>query len=53
MVILLLRNCGSLKKGTRHYVAYVVPHGGYTDDAKQYVLNDGTHIRSGLAEEVA
>ena len=53
MVILLLENCGTLKRGTRHRVAYVVPHGGHTDDAKQYVLADGTHIRSGIAEEVA
>lgn len=47
--IKLTRNVGGHPSGSIHEVITVVPHGGHSDSAQQYVLRDGTHILSDYA----
>lgn len=50
MTIRLLRQHGMHAAGTTHEVVRIVPHGGHTDAAQQYVLVDGTHVCDDAAE---
>jgi hypothetical protein len=52
MIITLKTQHGKHMPGSRHEVVEVVPHGGYTDSAKQYVLEDRTFVASDNAEVV-
>jgi len=48
----LKTQCGTHKPGSTHAVVEEVPHGGYSDSAKQFVLADGTHVLSDNCEVV-
>jgi hypothetical protein len=53
MKVKLNAQCGVNAPGTIHDVLYVVPHGGYSDSARQYVLHDGTFVISDNADVLA
>jgi len=52
MLIQLLRDVGSFKKGEILEVLEVVPHGGYSDSACQYVIGKDTRVISDNAKEI-
>jgi len=53
MKIKLKTQHGPLRPGSEHKVKSIVPHGGYTDSARQYVLAGGRHVASDNAEVVS
>jgi hypothetical protein len=52
MKIKLKVPCGGNSVGSIHDVVSIIPHGGYSDSAKQYVLSDGTRVLCDNAEIV-
>lgn len=53
MKIKLKTQHGQHQPGTVHEVESIVPHGGYTDSARQYVLAGGQHVASDNAEVIS
>jgi len=52
MKIKLKTQCGEQPPGSIHDVVSIIPHGGYSDSAEQYVILDGTFILCDNAEIV-
>lgn len=52
LVIRLKTQHGPHPAGSTHAVVRVVPHGGHTDAASQYVLEDGIHVCDDRADTV-
>ncbi len=50
--IRLTRDIGTHKAGEVVHPVSIVMHGGHTDAARQYVLEDGTHITDDATEEL-
>lgn len=50
--IRLLKHVGDHPQGKELEVNHIIPHGGHTDDALQYVTVDGTYVLERYAEVI-